>query len=284
MPHVHFDREGERDMRADVLHLLPGEIGHAGHVDEEVVRPDADIVLVAAGAGGEVVHDRANAERRQNVRGNLQVELPSQRPRLLGGRVAQIDLAAHHHGDELVVRREVAVSDAGRILRILVAGNAAGALEIAERRAAAGVEQRLHRRVRMLRRMVDLRDVEHGGDAVVELREAAKQLVDVDVLRPVHRREFQQDVLVIGRVGARRARAVIDQDAVGEEAAQRRLELVVMRVDEARHHDAAARVDLVGVAGADVRRDGEDLLAFDEDVALRQVRHRRDPSTSRRRL
>ena len=81
----------------------------------------------------------------------------------------------------------------------------------------------------------------------------------------------QQNVLEIGRLRARRARAVVDQDAVGEEAAQRRLELVVVRVDEARHHDAAARVDLGGAAGVQVRADGEDLLALDQHVALREV-------------
>jgi hypothetical protein len=38
------------------------------------------------------------------MRGDLQVELPAERPRLLCGRVAEIDLAAHHHADELIIR------------------------------------------------------------------------------------------------------------------------------------------------------------------------------------
>ena len=97
----------------------------------------------------------------------------------------------------------------------------------------------------------------------------AEQLVDVDVLRPVHRREFQQDVFEVSRASARRARAIVDEDAVGEEAAQRRLELVVMRIDEAGHDDAAGGVDL-----ARRRRrcrfgpTAEDLLALDQDVGL----------------
>ena len=44
---------------------------------------------------------------------------------------------------------------------------------------------------------------------------------------------------------ARRARPIVDQYPVGEEAAQNRLELVVVRIDEAGHDDAAGGVDLV---------------------------------------
>ena len=45
--------------------------------------------------------------------------------------------------DELIGRGEPLLLDAGRVGRILVAGNAAGALEIAEGGAAPGVEQGL---------------------------------------------------------------------------------------------------------------------------------------------
>jgi len=61
---------------------------------------------------------------------------------------------------------------------------------------------------------------------------------------------------------------VVDQDAVGEKAAQRGLEQVVVRVDEAGHDDAAARVDFAGVAGAQIRPDGEDLLALHSTSAF----------------
>ena len=44
-----------------------------------------------------------------------------------------------------------------------------------------------------------------------------------------------------------------------------------MRVDEARHHDLAARIDHVGAAGGQARPDREDLLAFDQHVAARKV-------------
>ena len=125
----------------------------------------------------------------------------------------------------------------------------------------------------MLRRVVDLRDVVHRRHAGVELAERAEQLVDVDVLRPVLRREGQQDELEVGGAAAARAGAVVDQHAIGEKAAQRRLEQVVVGVDEAGHHDAAARIDLGGAAGMQSAADGDDLAALDQHVGLWEVAH-----------
>ena len=118
---------------------------------------------------------------------------------------------------------------------------------------------------------MDLRDVVHRGDAVIELGETAEQLVDVDVLRPVDGRELQQNEFEVGRAPTRRARAVVDEHPVGEKAAQHRLELVVVRIDEARHDDAAACVDLAGVTDMQVGPDGHDLLALDQHVGRGEV-------------
>src|SRR4030095_1818557 len=98
---------------------------------------------VAPRAGGELVERRTDAERREDVRGDLEIELAPERPRRVGGRIAEIDLAAHDHRDELVGRREPLLLDARRVLRILVAGIGAEdvrarALEIAEGGAASG--------------------------------------------------------------------------------------------------------------------------------------------------
>ena len=49
-------------------------------------------------AGGKIVEDRADAERRQDVRRDLKSELAPDRPCLGVGRLAEIDLAAHDHG------------------------------------------------------------------------------------------------------------------------------------------------------------------------------------------
>ena len=269
--HVHLDREGDRYLHPFVLDLLPAEIGHPRHVDEEVVGPEADVVVDAARAGGEVVENRPDAEGRQDVRRDLQTELASDLPRLRVGRLAEVHLATHDHVDQLVARGEPLVLDAHRVARILVPCNAAGTLEVAKGGAAAGIEQRLDRGVRVRGRMVDLRDVVHRGHAVVELRQPAEQLADIDVLRPVDRGEFEQDVLVIGRIRARRARAVVDQDTVGEKPSQRGLELVVVRVDESRHDDAAGRVDDISATGTQVRPDLLDLLALDQHIRLGKV-------------
>src|SRR5207245_4271652 len=122
--------------------------------------------------------------------------------------------------------------DAERVLRILVAligkGRQVGtrALEIAEGGTAPGVEERLDRGVRVLGRVMDLRDVVHGRDAVVELAQSREQLVDVYILRAKHRSERQKNEFEVGGGAARRARLIVDEDPIGEEAPHDRLELV----------------------------------------------------------
>src|SRR6185295_19242857 len=81
----------------------------------------------------------------------------------------------------------------------------------------------------------------------------------------------EQNELEIRGKRARRARLVVDQDAVGKEAAQRGLELVVVRVDEPRHDDLAAGVDLAGTACFEVRPDRDDLLALDQHVGAGEL-------------
>ena len=115
----------------------------------------------------------------------------------------------------------------------------------------------------------------HRRHAVVELRQAAEQLVDVHVLGAVHGGEGKENEFEVGRGAARRVRVVVDQNPVGEKAAQRRLELVVVRVDETGHHDAAAGVDHIGTTRVQVRSDGKDLLALDQHVGLGEVAHLR---------
>src|SRR5262245_21720953 len=187
----------------------------------------------------------------------------------------KVNLAAHDHSDELVSRGEPLLLDAERILRIFVAGvgadnGGARALEIAEGGAAPGIDQGLDGGVRVLRRMVDLRDVVYRRDAIIKLAQSTEQLADVDVLRTVHRGEPQQNVLEIGEAPAWRARVVVDEHPVSEETAQRGLELVVVRIDEAGHDDGAGGVDR-RTAGAQVWSDGENLLAFDQHVGLGEI-------------
>ncbi len=119
----------------------PGHVGHPGHVDEQVVRPERQRTAVAALALGEQVQGRADTERREDVRRNLKTELAPDQPGLLVMR--KVYLAAHDHGHELVGRGEPLLLDADRVLRILVARNAARALEIAEGGAASCIHEAL---------------------------------------------------------------------------------------------------------------------------------------------
>ncbi len=278
MPHVHLDREGDRDLRAGVVDRLPAQVGHPGHMDEQVVGPDFEVAGRLAGwtgatlALGELVQDRANPERRQDVRRDLEFELAPDRPGLLVDLRPEIDLAAHDHGDELIGRGEPLLVDAERVLRIgVVRRIGSGSLEIAEGGAASRIEQGLDGGVRMLRRVMNLRDVVHRRDAVIELAESAEQLVDVHVLRTIDGGKLVENKLEVSGASARCAGAVVDQHPVGEKAAKRRLELVMVRIDEAGHDDAPARVDRFGSACRQVRSDGENGLALDQHVSLCEI-------------
>src|SRR6516162_7248335 len=120
MPHVHLDRERDRDLRALVVHRLPSKVGHPRHMDEQVVGPDPDVLIDATLAHGELVQDRAYLEWREDVRRYLQTELAPDRPGLRVDRRPEIDLAAHDHRTELVGRGEVLLLDAECILRISI--------------------------------------------------------------------------------------------------------------------------------------------------------------------
>ena len=52
VPHIHLDRDGERDLRAGVFDALPAEVGHSGHVDEQIVGSEPDVVVDATLALG----------------------------------------------------------------------------------------------------------------------------------------------------------------------------------------------------------------------------------------
>ena len=228
--HVHFDRGGDRNMRAGVGGGFPADIAHSGHVYENAV-------LAEFAGFGEFVESRLHSERGDDMERDREAKLAPNFPRAL---IAwQIDLAAHEHREQLVGRRKMLLANARGVARIFRL--VAPALEVAEHRAPPGRSQPLDRGVGMLRRMVDLAHVHHRRYARVDLRHAREQFVDVDVLRAIAHRELLKNKLVI-IVRAFRP-AVVDENAVCEKAAQRRLELVVVGVDEARHDDMPGRVD-----------------------------------------
>jgi hypothetical protein len=198
---------------------------------------DEKAILAELSGGRERVEGRLHSERADDMQSNRQVQLAPDSPRLLVAR--QIDLAAHEHAEQLIGRGKVLLADAlgvAGIFRLL-----APALEIAEHRAPAGCAEARDRGVGMFGRMMDLADVHHRGHAGVDLREAGEKLVDVDVLRAITHRKLLQDRLII--IVRAFGPTVVDENAVGEKAAQRRLELMAMRIDEARHYDVSGRVD-----------------------------------------
>ena len=116
------------------------------------------------------------------MRRDLESELAPDGPGRVGCCIPKVDLAAHYHVHEPVAREIVVVEplvvDAEGVLRIGISRRVddnplAGALEIAERCAAPRIDQRLDGSVRVIGRVMNLRDVVHRGDAVVELRSPA---------------------------------------------------------------------------------------------------------------
>ena len=159
------------------------------------------------------------------------------------------------------------VADALRVVRIFCL--VAPTLEITEHRPAPGRAQALDRGVRMLGRMMDLAHVHDPGHAGVDLCDAAEKLVDEDVLRPIDHRELLQDQFIV--VVRALWPSVVDEDAVGEDAAQAGLELMVMTVDEARHDDMSRRINDGRVGRRDGRRDLGDRRALDKNIARRVI-------------
>ena len=60
---------------------------------------------------------------------------------------------------------------------------------------------------------------------------------------------------------------VVNENSVGEEAAQRSLELMAMRVDEARHDDMPGRVDVYGAGRVDLGGDLGNPRPLEQHVA-----------------
>src|SRR4029434_8906050 len=75
-------------------------------VDEQIVRAELP-------RSGELVERLAHPERAHDMRRDRQIELAPNLPRLLVAR--PVDLPTHHHGDELIVGREILRLDARRI-------------------------------------------------------------------------------------------------------------------------------------------------------------------------
>ncbi len=127
--------------------------------------------------------------------------------------------------------------------------------------AHAAVDQRLDGGVRMGGAAGIVRIVDHAGDAGFDAADRGQVIAGVVILRPVGLGEGE--VRRIGIVGKRR-RVRVDE-------AQRRFPGMAVTIHKAGHQNGVAPIDHLGIGGGDIRCDGGDLLAFDQQIAFRQV-------------
>ena len=116
-------------------------------------------------------------------------------------------------------------------------------------RAQLGVGMRGRARV--------VRPVVHGGDAGIGQLDQAEHHAAVEILGRVELR---------GRV----LRREIAEAAVADEVASERAPHVVVRVDEARHHDHVGGVDHLGAGRGEIGADRLDAAVANVDVGARQ--------------
>ena len=175
----------------------------------------------------------------------------------------------HIERHQLVFRREVLLAQARDIVGVLVARRVSPLAgrglrtAVGEHRAHARVGKPLDGRVGVLGRVVDVRPVEHAGDARVDRAEGAEEVARIGILRRVD--------------GAERLLHHVDvvaERSVGQNVAQDALPHVAVGIDEARHHDGVRGVDHLGIGGADVRPHRRDLAAFHQHVGLLEVADR----------
>ena len=127
--------------------------------------------------------------------------------------------------------------------------------------ADAAVEQRLDRRVGMGCAARIVRIVDYAGDARIDAAQRGQIIADIVVLRPVRLGERQM----------RRVHIVGERRRIGIDAAQLAFPGMAVAIDQARHDNAIAGVDHLCARGIDLRRDGQNFGALDQDIAFRQV-------------
>ena len=160
-----------------------------------------------------------------------------------------------------------------------------GSAAVRKHRAAAGIHQPLDHGVGVFGRVIGLRCIRPGRDALADFTQAGDELSDVAVFRVVGNAPEVPDVLapVCGIGDPPRGPDVLDdgpvrllrpragKQAVRDDASLQGLVLVMMGRDEAGHDDRARAVDHFGVAGGDVGGDLRDRLSVYDDIGLLEV-------------
>jgi hypothetical protein len=169
-----------------------------------------------------------------------------------------VEHGAERQRQQLVLRAEICALQPHDILRVAHVGPAAAPVGVY--RAHAGLLQCTNAGVAVLRRVRDLRRVDGRGGAHVDHAERRDEHAGIGIRGRIGRCERIADVATV--VGI--------EQAVGEDASQQALVEMVMRVDEARHHDAVGGVDHRGVVAqmATLGRDVADLAVLDQYISL----------------
>ena len=261
MPHQRLDIAGDRDRAAGVLDQLPLGVVERAAVDVGRIRLQRlrGMELFEQRIAAELADADVDGDGRADVARRL--ELREQRLGRTAGRQEQ--------RRQLIVAGEILLAQPRDIARIFGRRDLpdpAGFVlpgAVGEDRPDARIHQPLDAGVGVLRRILDVRPVEHAGHAGVDGAERAEQVRRVDVVRR--------------HLGAERALhhvAVVFERAVRQDVAQEALPHVPVGIDESRHHDRVRRVDHLGVRRIDVRPHRGDALALDQHVGLFEVADR----------
>jgi hypothetical protein len=107
--------------RTGIGGIFPARLRHAGHVDE-------DVVFAELAGSAKLIEGLLHAEGADHMERDRKAELAADLPALF--MAGQVDLAAHDHGDQLIVGGKMLRLDAPGVFRIFRI--VAPALEIAE--------------------------------------------------------------------------------------------------------------------------------------------------------
>ena len=165
---------------------------------------------------------------------------------------------------QLIVRREVRLSDAPDVLRMPAVAEGP---PLRTRRHPVRIDradpsglQAADRLVGVIGCVVDVRPIEQRRDAGVQCLERAGVVPDVHVLWPV-----------LSADPAEHDRQVVIERAAREHTSNRRLPCVPVRIHESREDDHSGRVNLLCARDVEPLPDHGDLAVLDDHVGVRDV-------------
>src|SRR5262245_6783034 len=158
MPHLHFDRSCDRDFSTSVRNIFPCSLAQSHAMNVFIVRAhEAGLseLFERLRITDDMVHDgRANLSGK---RPNVGVRSP-----------------AHRQSQQLVIGREIAHAKPANVLWI--SNSRPYSLRVREKRPAPSLEKPIDAGIRVPGRVRDLRRVDSGRDAGINLAERSNEL------------------------------------------------------------------------------------------------------------